>query len=68
MIRFYPSPIMVQGVYGRFFCKFSLFNTKLSWLRAGTPGGKENRAQSLYCVSKAGYCEGLGSMGRDVRA
>lgn len=50
MIRFYPSPIMVQGVYGRFFCKFSLFNTKLSWLRAGTPGGKENREGLRVCI------------------
>lgn len=30
------------------FCKFSLFNTKLSWLRAGTHGGNENR-EGLSC-------------------
>lgn len=44
------------------------YKTQLAQSRDSWWKGEQGRAQGLYCVSKAGYCEGLGSVGRGVRA
>lgn len=63
MTRLYPSPIVVQGVYGYFCFLFSVQNSAGSEQELLV----ERRTGKDYLVSKAGYCEGLGSMDSDVK-